>query len=224
MIMKERLKALAAKIDALKFNERALLLAAAMVVSVGVWDGALMGPVERDKAGLQNRIAQNETRLSQLEAEAVQIVEIAKRDPNEPLLRQIATAEQQIKEFEAEIKERAGQLIEPREMAQVLQRVLEKTAGLDFVSLEGLGAQPLLKPTKKGGAIAENGARNAYRHGFRIRFSGSYLDTIDYLHALEALPWRFFWEAVELDVKNHPNADGSVVVYTLSLDRSWIGV
>ena len=29
---------------------------------------------------------------------------------------------------------------------------------------------------------------------------------IDYLHALEALPWRFFWEAVEIDVTDHPRA------------------
>ena len=69
-----------------------------------------------------------------------------------------------------------------------------------------------------------NGARTAYRHGFRIRFVGSYLKTIDYLHALEALPWRFFWDAVEIDVKDHPEAEGSIVVYTLSLDRSWIDV
>ena len=109
-------------------------------------------------------------------------------------------------------------------MPQVLQRVLEKTRGLEFVSLQGLGAQPLLDPAKKTAASAKNGARTAYRHGFRIRFLGSYLDTISYLHALEALPWRFFWDAVEIDVKDHPTADSSVVVYTLSLDRSWIGV
>ena len=222
--MKDRLNAIAAKIDALKFNERVLILAALILVLAGVWDTFLMAPVERDRTRLQTQVGQNEATISKLEAEAIQIVETAKRDPNEPLLRQIATAEQQIEAFEAEIRDRAGQLIDPNEMARVLQRVLEKTRGLDFVSLEGLGAQPLLDPSKKSDSTADNGARTAYRHGFRIRFTGSYLDMIDYLHALEALPWRFFWEAVEIDVTDHPKADGSVVVYTLSLDRRWIGV
>ena len=222
--MKERLNAYAEKIDALKFNERVLILAAAILVLAGIWDSFLMAPVEAEKVRLKAQINQNETKLSQLEAEAIQIVEISKRDPNAPLLQQIATAERQIKEFEAEVRERAGQLIDPNEMPQVLQRMLEKTRGLDFVSLEGLGAQPLLAPSKKADKSVKNGTRTAFRHGFRIRFAGSYLDTIDYLHALEDLPWRFFWDAVELDVKNHPRAHGSVVVYTLSLDRSWIGV
>ena len=222
--MNDRLNAFSAKIDALKFNERVLILAAVLLVLAGAWDTFLMAPVERDKASLRNQIGQNEATITKLEAEAIQIVETAKRDPNEPLLRQIATAEQQIKQFETEIRDRAGQLIDPNEMPQVLQRVLEKTRGLDFIGLEGLGAQPLLDPSKKGDSTAKNGARTAYRHGFRVRFTGSYLDMIDYLHALEALPWRFFWEAVEIDVTDHPRADGSVVVYTLSLDRSWIGV
>ena len=147
--MKERLNAYAEKIDALKFNERELILAAAVLVLAGIWDSFLMAPIEAEKVRLKAQINQNETKLSQLETEAIQIVETSKRDPNAPLQQQIATAERQIKGFEAEIRERAGQLIDPNEMPQVLQRVLEKTRGLDFVSLEGLGAQPLIAPSKK---------------------------------------------------------------------------
>ena len=125
--MKERLNAYAEKIDALKFNERVLILAAAVLILAGIWDSFLMAPIEAEKVRLKAQINQNETKLSQLETEAIQIVETSKRDPNAPLQQQIATAERQIKEFEAEIRERAGQLIDPNEMPQVLQRVLEKT-------------------------------------------------------------------------------------------------
>ena len=48
--MNDRLNAFTAKIDALKFNERVLILAAVLLVLAGAWDTFLMAPVERDKS------------------------------------------------------------------------------------------------------------------------------------------------------------------------------
>ena len=222
--MKERLLAYAAKLDALKFNERVLVLGASILVVGGAWSEFLMTPLELERRVFANQIAQNESKLAELDAEALRIVEVSKRDPNEPLRKQIQQTNTQIKGLEAKIRELAGQLIDPQEMAQVLRRVLENTHGLEFVSLVGLGAQPLLETSKEAPKRKANGARTAFRHGFHVRFTGSYLDTITYMRALELLPWKFFWEAVDIKVQDHPTADSSIVVYTLSLDRSWIGV
>ncbi|MCZ6663980.1 MAG: hypothetical protein O7B81_01610 [Gammaproteobacteria bacterium] len=222
--MKERLLAYAAKLDGLKFNERVLVLGASILVLGGAWSEFLMSPLELERRVFANQIAQNESKLAELDAEALRIVEVSKRDPNEPLRKQIQQTKAQIKGLEAEIRELAGQLIDPQEMAQVLRRVLENTHGLEFVSLEGLGAEPLLETSNEAPKRKTNGARTAFRHGFRVRFTGSYLDTIAYMRALEVLPWKFFWEAVDINVKIHPTAETSIVVYTLSLDRSWIGV
>lgn len=220
--MNERLENLRARIDALEPKERFLVLAAAILVIGFAWHSVLIQPLEIERRRLQADAARLQAQTADLDLQAVAIVEASQRDPNEPLRRQLASAEQQTVEFEGRIRELAGQLLEPRDMAGVLRSVLESTRGMQFVSLQGLGAQPLLPPDAQTGA--RNGARTAYRHGFRIRFRGSYLDTVGYLRALEALPWRFFWDAVELDVTNHPNAEGSVVVYTLSLNQNWIGV
>ncbi|MCI0590119.1 MAG: MSHA biogenesis protein MshJ, partial [Gammaproteobacteria bacterium] len=66
--------------------------------------------------------------------------------------------------------------------------------------------------------------QTAYMHGLRMEFEGGYLDTLDYLRKLEALPWAFFWDSVDFKVEKYPKALGSITVYTLSLDANWIGV
>lgn len=44
-----RLNAYAARIDALKYNERVLILAAVIVVLAGVWDTFFMAPLEKER-------------------------------------------------------------------------------------------------------------------------------------------------------------------------------
>jgi MSHA biogenesis protein MshJ len=233
--VKERLAALAERIDRLEPKERVLLLIAGVLVAVMAWDSLAMRPLRLREQTLSAQAELHAQRLAEISAESAHIIEVAARDPDAELERQIADADAQIAGFEQEIRERAGQLIDPRQMPAILQRVLEQTRGLAFVGLEGLGAEPLLPPAKpaargKAGApaaataAAEGAEVSAFRHGFRVRFEGSYLSTLAYLRALEALPWRFFWDSVEIDVTEYPGVRAAVVVYTLSLDRRWIGV
>ena len=169
-----------------------------------------------------SQISSDRNRVTDLEADALRIVAAAQNDPNADLQAQIQNVERQRQAFEQEIRDHAGQLIQPQEMPAILREVLASTNGLSFVGLEGIGAEPLVTTADESGQTTAQ--TNAYRHGFRIHFSGSYLNTIEYLRALEELPWRFFWDAVDLDVTQHPNASASVVIYTLSLDGRWIGV
>jgi len=222
--VKERLSTLAERLDGLEPKERVLLLIATCLVLFMVWRSVGLQPLASREQLLLSQIAQQQARLAEIELEAARIVEAARHDPDDGLRAQIATAEQATATFAAEIRERAGELIEPGQMAAILQSVLEQTRGLEFVSLEGLGSEPLLTGRNPAKHAVEGAETRAFRHGFRVRFNASYLDTLAYLQALEALPWRFFWEAVDLEVTEHPQARASVVVYTLSLDRRWIGV
>jgi MSHA biogenesis protein MshJ len=63
----------------------------------------------------------------------------------------------------------------------------------------------------------------AYRHGMQMEFSGDFFATLEFLRRLEALEWKFFWESVRFDVTEYPQAIATVRVFTLSLDRNWIG-
>lgn len=68
----------------------------------------------------------------------------------------------------------------------------------------------------------EMGNPHAWRHGLRLAFRGSYLDTLAYLQDLESLGWKFYWERFELNAENYPVVESSLEVFTLSLDEHWL--
>ena len=55
------------------------------------------------------------------------------------------------------------------------------------------------------------------RYELRLELEGSYLGTLRYLRALEALPWKFFWESVDYEVIEYPLARVTLQIYTLGL-------
>jgi MSHA biogenesis protein MshJ len=62
-----------------------------------------------------------------------------------------------------------------------------------------------------------------YRHGLEIEVEGSYAACLEYLNAIESLPWRLYWQVLELDVIDYPRNRVRIEVSTLSLDEEWIG-
>lgn len=218
--MNSRVQQLVDRLDALRPKERALLTVAMLMVIVMLFMQFVSDPLTQEARMLQGRISTGETQIAESQRLQQEIIAASKRDPNVPVQQQLRKIATQLAEFENDIKQRAGELIPPQQMAVILKSVLERTKGLEFSALEGLGVEPLIDKNGNG----EASTANAYRHGFKVSFKGSYLDTIAYLRALEQLPWRFFWDAVELNVDTYPEAEVSVVVYTLSLDRRWIGV
>lgn len=61
-----------------------------------------------------------------------------------------------------------------------------------------------------------------YRHGVEVTVRGNYLDMVDYMSALEAMPARLFWGKAQLDVEEYPASRLTLTLYTLSLDRKWM--
>ncbi|MDL2353629.1 MAG: hypothetical protein QFF03_00065, partial [Pseudomonadota bacterium] len=61
-----------------------------------------------------------------------------------------------------------------------------------------------------------------YRHGVELTVRGNYLDMVNYMDALEAMPTQLFWGRAELHVDEYPNARLALTLYTLSLDKKWM--
>ncbi|MEM7540264.1 MAG: type II secretion system protein GspM [Pseudomonadota bacterium] len=216
------LSSLGERLDQLTLKERVLVLVAGVLVAGLTWHSLVLQPLALERAKVMRALDSGRTSITETQTAIATVKANAAKDPNNALRNSMNAARQQILAFEQEIKTRAGELIPPNKTTQVLQSVLQDFQGLGFVALEGLGAKSLLNGDADG--APKGGAADAYRHGFKISFSGSYLATIDYLRALESLPWRFFWDSVHLQVSEHPEAYIEVTVYTLSLDSRWIGV
>ena len=66
-------------------------------------------------------------------------------------------------------------------------------------------------------------AATFYRHGLEIEVEGSFAACLEYLDAIEALPWRLYWQLLDLEVIEYPRNRIRIEVSTLSLDEEWIG-
>jgi MSHA biogenesis protein MshJ len=94
--------------------------------------------------------------------------------------------------------------------------------------LSALGAGPQAAPAPSPAAPGTAAPAPApttellYRHGVEVTVRGNYLDMVDYMSALEAMPTRLFWGRAQLDVEAYPAARLTLTLYTLSLDRKWM--
>ena len=222
----QKLSDVLARIDALSLKERALLLAAVVLVIVFLWNVELMRPLEVRQRELSSEMHKTSKAIAVLNRQATRIIAASTRDPDAATRARLEAARMQIQAADQKLGELTSRLIKPSQMPQVLEAVLRKPKGLTLIRLQGLGVKPLVEPAApaKGQKAQATPAVGVYRHGIRIEFEGSYLDTLAYLRELEALPWGFLWEGMSFHVEGYPHAKGSITVYTLSLDQSWIGV
>lgn len=238
---------LATRLDALSVKERVLVVASLLMAVATAWQSLLIDPLAARKQALLTEVMDASDALRKIEAVSAELMAGAQIDPDAGARQLLAAREQELVALRERVEARVGRVVPPAQMAKVLETVLGRIRDLEFVGLEGLGVEPLVPaaeppagPAAGAVATATRDTRDtksvtplvttpahrqtAYRHGIRIRFTGSYIATVNYLRALEALPWGFFWDRVELKTTDYPRVEGAVVVYTVSLEEGWIGV
>ena len=62
-----------------------------------------------------------------------------------------------------------------------------------------------------------------FAHGFEMALSGNYFQTLSFLQHLEKMS-GFYWQALDYEVEDYPNATITLQLNTLSLEEDWIGV
>jgi len=212
--------------DALKGSERLLLTIVALLVLSLLWDSLLVGPLRQRQRILDSELGAKQQQLDLLEAQARTILAAYQADPDAPTRKRLVAVEAAFSQVKQQLRERTSHLIAPEKMAEVLETVLKKSAGLDFVSMQGLGVRPLL-PADADYTETTNddpGFHGAYLHGLQFSFDGGHRETLEYLQRLERLHWVVYWMNLDYKVSEYPHAHIIIRVYTLSLDREWIGI
>jgi len=227
----EHIRNLIARVDALHLRERALIVLTVLCLMLVLWDQLLMQPVNAENTRLSKEVEKAREEIAALHSHIETIVAAHAADPDRNNRLLAARLREEIERNKGELRASTAHLIAPGDMAHVLETVLQKIAGLTFVRFEGLGVESVfdgaLKLVDNSGqttASIDLDLPTAYKHGLRIEFEGGYLDTLRYLRELESLPWAFLWGSVGVKVEEYPNSAASVTVYTLSLDKNWIGV
>jgi MSHA biogenesis protein MshJ len=241
--VKRRWQQLAAKIDALTVRERVLLFAAVAAGIVFVAHVTTLGPLLRKQAALRAQVSQQQNNLAGMDGEITQKVKAYQVDPDAPTRARLDAALGQGAQLSGSLRAMQKGLVAPERMGALLDTLLRANGRLQLVSMKTLAvgalldapAQPGTGPQPNGGkrigaapvppSPREQGARPAdmlYRHGVEIALRGNYLDLVNYMGALEAMPTQLFWGKAQLDVEDYPASRLTLTLYTLSLDPKWM--
>jgi len=216
-----RLRDLADRYDALSLRERSLIAVAVVGLIALIWHTVLMSPLERERRGREQRVAALRVETEQLAKAAEELEQRGHQDPDRATREAIDALGREIAAADGQLRDLTAGLIEPREMARVLEQILARKTELRLIALRSLPGQPLL--AAEPGATAPPQVQ-IYKHGVELELEGGYLPALRFLQALQALPWRFFWERLEYQVPEHPRGRLRMTLYTLSLQEGWIGV
>ena len=210
-----RLTSLRASVDKLSLRERLLVFSTALMLFGSVWYLGFMEP-------LTQRAANSRTEIEALQAR----IETANRSLEDQVLQisgsgteyqaRFTSVQRRIDAINENLGDYASELIDPAEMSRVMEGVLNEQSKLRLIRIRNLRPEAL-------SASADSRTATFYKHGLEIEFEGSYQACLDYLQEIENLPWRFYWQVLELEVLEYPRNRVRLEVSTLSLDEEWIG-
>lgn len=221
--MMERIKPLVEKFNALSLRERVFLTIAVMVVIGALWQALLMGPLEARETRASKKLANLQERVANLD-ESMDATAAGLNDGMPGRQQRLKILKAKLAETQDSVRVFTSDLVDEEQMRFVLEDLIRRQDGLSVVSVSNLPAQSLFEDAAETEGSEGDTGPELYRHGVQLILEGSYLDALAYLEAVEALPWRFFWSRVEIEVDEYPRNRIVIELSTLSLAEEWIGV
>ena len=201
-----------ARYEALSLRERAIVSLAILALLVVSWDSLLMDPLRLKRSAL-------EAELANASAFGVTPQSDDASDPRQVSIRRAGELQTQLQGLDAQLANTASGFVSSKRMIEVLHDMLDRQGRLGLVSIRNLPVTGLIAPADTAAP-----ARAPYVHAIEIVIDGQYADILDYLTALEALPWKFRWTSLDLSTAGYPRNRVRIELSTLSLDSTWLGV
>ena len=210
-------------IDQKSLRERLGIFVAVLVLGIFCCEALYFNPQRSRHAEIKAQVSAMNAALASLDSQAEAIKARGQTDPDQEHRARQRQLQAELDRLDKRLKALTIDLISPRDMAAVLRSLLIHQKGLRLAHLENFPAEDLLSGADKTQGGNDDRQVHLYRHPMRIVFSGSYLQTLAYLRSLESLPRKLYWDELEIVVNDHPHAEISLTVHTLSLKKEWIG-
>ena len=232
--IRQRVLQPAARLDALSLRERGMVFGATVAVLAFAGHTFVLAPQDAKQAALRTQIDQQQAAIAAIDGEITARVEGSRIDPDAQSRARLNTMQQEMGQLGSQLLALEHGLVPPERMGPLVDGILRANGRLKLVSMRTLPAEPLAAPgTAPAAAAAPAASAGAapavasdvpllYRHGVEVTVRGNYLDMVDYMSALDAMPTRMFWGRARLDVETYPGARLTLTLHTLSLDRQWM--
>lgn len=224
-MMQEKIDQFVAKVDSMSLRERAMIFAAVAFAVVSLINTFFLDPLLAKQKSLSSQVTQQQERMKETQAQLTALLQAKQADEHSPQRERIRQLREQIAEGDAYLKATQDKLVPPEKMAALLEQVLVKNASLQLVALDTLPVTLFIEPSAADVAnkvVVQE--KQIFKHGVKMTVRGNYADLMQYLVALEKMPTQMFWGMAKLNVVQYPNAELTLTLYTLSLDKTWLQV
>lgn len=230
--LKTRFDEVHKRFSALAKRERLLILAGVWAAVVMLSDYFFVQPALRQVEELKQQYAiENENHMSiQREMQEKEI--LATADINLPVRNRINSLRASKLNIESQLKDKVADMIDPVTMRQVLHLIFTQQQGLKLVEVKNQKAseitvkERLVEESESGQKteIIQERGLGMFIHPVTLEFEGEYAEVLKFVTNLEALPWKFYWHAMEYEVVRYPKATITLNISTLSDKKNVLGI
>ena len=231
--MSKHFNLLQSMIDKLSTRERVMVMLGVLAVIFMIWDTFMIVPLQSSNKTLLNQRITIQGQVADLQSRLVIANGLLKNTTRKKLISDISLLEKKIIGFDEKILERLQGRVAPEYMIAMLRDVLNKNQRLELLSISNLPAEPLTSKEQqetdsRGKKISSKPVdpdlAGVFMHSLELELEGRYLNILEYLQALEVLPWKIFWDHVKLQVLEYPKVRVQIKVHTFSLKDGWLSV
>jgi MSHA biogenesis protein MshJ len=202
--------------QSLTLRERVIVVVALLAALWGGWDNLFYQSVLKKQNTFKQQLASLNTQIASQRQTAALLENSGQLDPDSENQDKLTELKAQYSRLQEQVMFGNKKFVPPSLMAKALSDMLKQSRQLKLIKLDTLPITTLLAMKQQQHPI--------YKHGLAITFSGNYTDTVNYLKALEALPWAIVWDNIDYQVKDYPIAEITIHVVTLSFEEGWLGV
>lgn len=216
------------KIDARVLRERVLIFITLLALIFLVWNFTVQAKFDHARDSFKAEAEKIATEQRAVETQITTLTMAMASDPAIAKANDIRKLKSDIAEVEARLSGLSQGLISAEQLPKVLEDVLHRTASVKLLQVRTLAAAELqlvtVKPDANNPGAPAVGGTGVYKHGVLIRVAGNYSQLIQLMTEIEALQWKFYWESLDYTVKQYPNAEIDIRVFTLSSEEGLLGV
>lgn len=227
--MKRQWEKIGAKLEAKSMRERTLIFAAVAVLLLSLLNMLLLEPLVARQKALHSQLVQQQQEMSAVRSQIAAMRQEHSPGAQSPQRNQLKQLRHEIAEGNAVLQSSRERLVQPEKMAAHLRQLLNRNNRLQLVALQTLPVTPLIeRPSAAASqqtAVAEKSQqKQVFKHGVQLTLRGNYLDLLQYLGALENLPQQMYWAEAHMSVVQYPVAELTLILYTLSMDKTWLQI
>lgn len=210
------------RIDTLTLRERALIFFSTLAVLFFVANSLVLTPMFKSNQQYEQLLSARQAQAQQLEMQMQSALNSGQSDVDAEQNLRLKALRAQLMQHDPAQGGATRKLIPPTEMVTLVEQILSHNRALQVIHIENLAPESL-DGSGSSTPTANTPATGIYRHGMQIELRGRYVDIVNYLHELEALPWKMYWGRFTLLAEDYPNSRMTLIIYTLSLRPGWMG-